>query len=352
MDVINPIRVVLASVVCLPVLQPGDQVVSAADRPNVLLILVDDLKPALGCYGDAIAKTPHIDALATRAMRFEWAYCNQAVCAPSRFTLMLGSHSTATGLYGLGSELRQVLPDAVTMPQHFAKYGGYRTESLGKVFHIGHGNHGDPRSFGVPHFHDKVIEYLDPASTNGGKLTREEAFFTNQKLGEIKSLPRGAAFESPDVDDAKYADGRVAAETIRRLQAAKQRLKDDGTPFWIAAGFARPHLPFSAPKRYWNLYDPASLPMPQFEELPADAPPIAGKRGGEISNYKPVPEERNSPMSEGLKRKLIHGYYASTSFVDAQIGKVLDELDRLELADNTIVVLWGDHGFHLGDLGI
>ena len=334
----------LAAIVCRADLAFPDE------RPNVLLILVDDLKPALGCYGDSVAKTPNIDALAARGMRFDLAYCNQAVCAPSRFTLMLGSHSTSTGLYGLGSQLRKIVPDAVTMPQYFAKHGGYRTESLGKVFHIGHGNHGDPQSFSVPHFHDKVIEYLDPASTDGGKLTREEAFFTNQKLGQIKSLPRGAAFESPDVDDAEYADGRVAAETIKRLRSSKERQIKGGTPFFITVGFARPHLPFSAPQKYWDLYDPSRLPMPEFEELPADAPPVAGKRGGEITNYKPVP--MRGQVGDELKRKLIHGYYASTSFVDAQIGKVINELDRLELADNTIVVLWGDHGFHLGDLGI
>ncbi|HVJ69142.1 MAG TPA: sulfatase-like hydrolase/transferase, partial [Caulifigura sp.] len=150
---------------------------AAAEKPNVLLILVDDLKPTLGCYGEAQAKTPNIDRLAARGMRFDMAYCNQAVCAPSRFTLLLGAHSTSTGLYGLGSALRDQVPDAVTLPQHFAKHG-YRTESLGKVFHIGHGNNGDPESFSVPHFHDKVIEYADPASTPGGQLTREEAYFT------------------------------------------------------------------------------------------------------------------------------------------------------------------------------
>jgi iduronate 2-sulfatase len=322
----------------------------ASERPNVLLILVDDLKPVIGAYGDPVAKTPNLDRLVSRGMRFDLAYCNQAVCAPSRFTLMTGSHSTSTGLYGLGSQLREIVPEAVTLPQYFAKHGGYCTESLGKVFHIGHGNHGDPESFSVPHFHDKVIEYLDPESTDGGKLTREEAYFTNQKLGEIRSLPRGAAFESPDVEDIQYADGRVAAETIKRLQAAKQRREEQGTPFFIAAGFARPHLPFSAPQKYWDLYDPSSLPMPEYEELPKGAPAVAGKRGGEITNYKPVPERGEMP--EELKRKLIRGYYASTSFVDAQIGKVIDELDRLGLDQNTIVVLWGDHGFHLGDLGI
>ena len=321
------------------------------EKPNVLMLLVDDLKPALGCYGDSIAKTPNIDRLAARGMRFELAYCNQAVCAPSRFTLMLGSHSTSTGLYGLGSNLRKASPNAITLPQHFAAHG-YRTESLGKVFHIGHGNEGDPQSFSEPHFKDKVIEYLDPASTDGGKLTREEALFTNQSLDRIRSLPRGAAFESPDVTDESYADGRVARETIQRLQAAKKRREESGTPFFIAAGFVRPHLPFSAPKKYWDLFDPSQLPMPSFEMPPVGAPDVAGKRGGEIAAYKPVPEDKKAEFSLELKRQLIHGYYASTSFMDAQIGKVIDELDRLRLTDNTIIVFWSDHGFHLGDHGI
>lgn len=323
----------------------------AIAAPHVLLILVDDLKPTLGCYGDLAAKTPHMDRLASRGMRFDLAYCNQAVCAPSRFTLMLGSHSTSTGLYGLGSELRKVLPEAVTMPQHFAKHGRYRTESIGKVFHIGHGNDGDPLSFSVPHFKDKVIEYLDPSSTEGGQLTREEALFTNQKLDQIRKLPRGAAFESPEVQDDDYADGRVALETIKRLQAAKQRHQQEAVLFFMAVGFVRPHLPFSVPKKYWDLHDPQKLPMPTFKDHPVDSPQVSQKRGGEIAAYRPIPEGREA-FSPELTRQLIHGYYASTSFVDAQIGRVLDELDRLGLTQNTIVVLWGDHGFHLGDHGI
>ncbi|MDB4412717.1 sulfatase [bacterium] len=326
----------------------------SAERPNVLLILVDDLKPALGCYGDSIAQTPHIDALASRGMRFDLAYCNQAVCAPSRFTLMLGSHSTSTGLYGLGSNLRARYPDAVTMPQHFAKHG-YHTESLGKVFHIGHGNEGDPQSFSVPHFKEKVIEYLDPASKPDGKLTREEAMFTNTPAPKegMNSLPRGAAFESPDVPDEAYADGRVAAETIKRLQAARQRRNEHGTPFFITAGFARPHLPFSAPKKYWDLYKPAQFLLPEDRDHPRNSPNVAHKRGGEIRNYFPVPDKTDKrEIGDTVARQLIHGYYASTSYVDAQIGKVIAELDCLKLSENTIIVLWGDHGFHLGDHGI
>ena len=315
-------------------------------RPNVLLLLVDDLKPALGCYGDPYARTPHLDRLAKRGMRFDLAYCNQAVCAPSRFTLMLGSHSTATGLYGLGNKLRRSHPAAITMPQFFARHG-YRTESLGKIFHIGHGNEGDPESFGVPHFHDKVIEYLDPASTEGGKLTREEAYFTNQQLDRIHSLPRGAAYEATTSRDEDYADGRVAAEAIRRLQAASKRKN----PFFMAVGFVRPHLPFSAPSSYWDLHEPDQLPLPQTLDHPTGSPKIAHKRAGEIAMYAPVPR-RNEDYTTKLKRTLIHGYYASVSYMDAQLGKVVAELDRLNLSENTIVVVWGDHGFHLGDLGI
>ncbi|MEO1617408.1 MAG: sulfatase [Planctomycetota bacterium] len=314
------------------------------------MILVDDLKPAMGAYGDPLAKTPNLDQLAASGMRFDLAYCNQAVCAPSRFTLMLGSHSTSTGLYGLGSPLRQIVPDAVTLPQYFAKHG-YRTESLGKVFHIGHGNLGDPDSFSVPHFKEKVIEYVDPASKPDGQLTREEAMFQNVKApkGGMNSLPRGAAFEHPDVADDAYADGRVSNETIRRLKAANQ----SDQPFFIVAGFARPHLPFSVPKTYWDLYNANEFQLASNPALPVGSPKVAQKRGGEIRNYFPVPDKNDpSAINDALARKLIHGYYASASYVDAQIGKVLDELNDSGQAENTIVVLWGDHGFHLGDLGI
>jgi iduronate 2-sulfatase len=347
--------VTLLTLLAVPATLAAAENESSASRPNVLLILVDDLKPVLGCYGDSAARTPHIDALAQRGLRFDLAYCNQAVCAPSRFSLMLGSHPTSTGLYGLESKLRETLPDAVTLPQHFARHGGYRTESLGKVFHIGHGNPGDPASFSIPHFKDKVIEYADPASKPDGQLTREEAMFQNVDAppGGFNTLPRGAAFESPDVADDTYADGRVAAETIRRLRAAKERREKDGTPFFIVAGFARPHLPFSVPKKYWDLHDPDKLPQPAFEEFPQGSPKAAHKHGGEIRNYFPVPD-KNDPAAipDEVKRRLIHGYYASTSYVDAQIGKVTRALDELGLAENTIVVLWGDNGFHLGDLGI
>lgn len=318
-------------------------------RPNILLICVDDLKPVLGCYGDPVAKTPHMDRLAARGMRFELAFCNQAVCAPSRNNLLLGSRSTSIGIYGLSENFRRAVPDAVTMPQYFMKYG-WRTEAVGKVFHTGHGNHDDAASWSVPSVIEKVVEYVDPQNSAGGQLTREEAYFTNQILDRIGSLPRGAAWEKLDVADQAYADGRIADEGIKRLRAAKERRQKEGTPFFLALGFVKPHLPFTAPKKYWDLYSPTEFKLASYQEPPKGAPPVANKRGGEILNYDPLTME--NLKTDEIQRTLIHGYYAATSFADAQIGRVLDELDRLGLAESTIVVLWGDNGFHLGDHGI
>lgn len=324
----------------------------AAQRPNVLLILVDDLKPTLRTFGDAHAISPSIDRLAARGTRFERAYANQAVCAPSRINLMTSRRSTSTGIYNFGQDLRDYIPNAVTLPQLF-RQSGYSTESIGKVFHVGHGTFDDKVSWSVPSRKDKVIEYLDPAST-GGEATREEVLFNEVPFeGPVfeaaAKQARGAAWESPDVPDDAYADGRTAARTSQRLA----ELKSSSSPFFLAVGFARPHLPFSVPKRYWDMYDPAKLPMPDFERLPDGAPEFAGKVKGEIAAYAPLPESGlGGDFTDAQKRKLIHGYYAGVTYVDAQIGKVLDALEREGLADNTIVILWGDHGYHLGDHGL
>ena len=329
----------------------GVQKPNTKDKPNILLILVDDLKPNLGTYGDTNAISPNIDRLAQMGVRFDNAYCNQAVCMASRYNLMLGSRSTSNGFYNFGSEFREVYPNAVTLPQYFMN-AGYHTEAIGKVYHVGHGNTNDEASWSIPHHKEKVIEYLLPQSKEG-PLTREEAFFENSRLylediPKNKELPRGAAWESPDVVDDAYGDGRVANQAIFRL---RQLSKKPDQPFLMAVGFARPHLPFCAPKKYWDMYDPEKLPMPVNEEQPIDAPRCALKRGGEITQFFPVPENYGGIYDDELKRKLIHGYYASMSYMDAQLGRVLDELKRLEMDKNTIIVLWGDHGWHLGDHG-
>jgi iduronate 2-sulfatase len=313
----------------------------AAAKPNVLLILVDDLKPSFAAYGDQWVHSPNLDRLAARGMRFDMAYCNQAVCAPSRNNLLVGSRSTSIGVYSLGYHFRRAVPDAVTMPQYFMNHG-YHSAGIGKVFHIGHGNINDEHSWSVPFQPDKVIDYVLPESTEG-KLTKEQALFSNKPA---RGLPRGAAWENADVDDGAYADGRIAAEGIRRLQ---NYAKSD-QPFFLALGFTKPHLPFCAPKKYWDLYDRDQLPVTTIREYPAGAPPYAAKHElGELNQYKPVPEKL--PLSDDLERTLIHGYYAALSYMDSQLGLVLNELDRLQLADNTIIVLWGDHGYHLGDHG-
>ncbi|MCS7236786.1 MAG: sulfatase [Thermoguttaceae bacterium] len=317
------------------------------NRPNILLICVDDLKPALGCYGDRLAKTPNIDRLAARGIRFELAFCNQAVCAPSRNALLLGSRSTSLGIYSLSENFRKLWPGAVTLPQYFKQHGWW-TEAVGKVFHTGHGNHEDPASWSAPPFVEKVVEYLDPAQKD--RLTREEAYFSNQLLDRIATLPRGMAWENLDVPDTAYADGRIAEEGIRRLRMAKRRLERENIPFFLALGFVKPHLPFTAPKRYWDLYDAEVFTPSPVQEAPRGAPPFAGKRGGEILNYEPL-TETNLATAE-IQRMLIHGYYAAVSYVDAQIGKVLNALEELRLEQSTIIVLWGDNGFHLGDHGI
>lgn len=320
------------------------------EKPNVLLIMVDDLKPALGVYGDETAITPEMDKLADEGMRFDMAYSNQAVCAPSRYNLMLGSRSTSTGIYNFGRNPRDFYPDATTLPQYF-KENGYHAEAMGKVYHIGHNTYDDSASWSVDSYHDKVIEYNDPESTpKGNELTREEALFSNRSWDFARSLERGAAWESPDVADTAYADGRVAERAQKRL---RELSSNSDKPFFLAVGFARPHLPFSVPQKYWDMYDPEELPMPQIEEMPEGAPEYAGKTGGEIAQYTPVDDyDGEDPYPEELKRNLIHGYYASTTFADTQIGKVLDELENQGLEENTIVVLWGDHGFHLGELNI
>ena len=315
-------------------------------RPNVLLICVDDLKPLLGCYGDRVVKSPNIDRLAKRGMVFESAYCNQAVCAPSRNALLTGSRSTTLGIYNLGTNFRKAVPNAVTLPQYFMR-NGWRTEAIGKIFHVGHGNHEDPASWSVPHVHEKVVDYALPQGTDKNQITREEAYFSNTQLDQIKNLPRGAAYENADVPDDTYADGRIADEAIRRLQSAKDKPTE---PLFLAVGFVKPHLPFCAPKKYWDIYDRADFKLAERRTPPEDAPSYAPQFGGELRQYSGIPERGEIP--DDLQRTLIHGYHASISYMDAQLGRVLDELDRLKMSDNTIIVLWGDHGWHLGDHGM
>ena len=326
---------------CLPSAGPA---ASASARPNVLLICVDDLKPLLGCYGDKRIVSPNIDRLAKRSVLFERAYCNQAVCAPSRNTLMTGVRPTTLGIYDLGTNFRLGASNAVTLSQYFLRHG-YRAEALGKIFHVGHGNHEDPASWSVPHWKANSIAYVLPESRAPSGLTREEALFSNQT--DVAKLPRGAAYESADVPDNAYPDGKIADEAIRRLRAAKENPSE---PFFLAVGFLKPHLPFCAPKRYWDLYRHESFQVPDRRTPPEGAPAYAPTSWGELRQYSDMPT--SGPLNDDQARTLIHGYHAAVSYMDAQLGRVLEELDRTGLARNTVVALWGDHGWHLGDHGM
>ncbi|MEZ6122293.1 MAG: sulfatase-like hydrolase/transferase [Planctomycetaceae bacterium] len=327
---LSTIAVLMCTVLTQGTLQTNAAATTAA-RPNVLLICVDDLKPVLGCYGDNTAKTPGIDRLAARGVLFEAAYCNQAVCSPSRNSLMTGLRPQTLGIYDLPTHFRHGAPDAVTFAEHFRSHG-YRTQAMGKILHTGHGNKEDEASWTVPHWRPKAGQYQLKESTENAR--------------DSKNGPRGAATESADVADDAYADGQIAAEAVQRIQ---QAAKDD-QPFLIAVGFLKPHLPFVAPKKYWDLYNPAQLPMPAVTEPPEGAPSYAPQFGGELRAYRDLPA--TGPIGDDVTRQLIHGYYAATSYMDAQVGRVLDAVDSAGIADNTIIVLWGDHGWHLGDHGM
>ncbi len=304
---------------------------SATERPNVVLICVDDLKPTLGCYGDRFAKTPNIDQLAARSVRFDSAYCNQAVCSPSRNALLTGLRPQTLGIYDLETNFRAGKADAVTLPQYF-KEQGYQTESIGKIFHQGHGNTVDAISWSVPHTSPKAPSY---------------AVKENQPPeGKGQKDARGAATEAGEVADDFYTDGKTARGAIEKLG----RLAETGKPFFLAVGFQRPHLPFVSPRKYWDLYRAEEVPMPEVKQAPEGAPAYAPVKRNELVKYQGIPQTE-PPYPDEVTRQLIHGYYAATSYMDAQLGLVLDELKRLKLEENTVLVFWGDHGWHLGDHG-
>jgi len=317
-----------------------------ARRPNVLLICVDDLKPLLGCYGTPKVKSPHIDRLAARGLLFERAFCNQAVCAPSRNALMTGLRPSTLGIYDLGTNFRKSVPGAVTVAQYF-RQNGYRTEAMGKILHVGHGNVEDADSWSVPHWRPQGGLYALQENLDAQKQAFAKAKAEGLSVEMIANTAKSVATECADVADHAYGDGMIADEAVRRLDAAKGRPQE---PWFMAVGFLKPHLPFNAPKKYWDLYAAEAFPLPSVTALPQGAPKIAGHLSGELRNYSDMPKVE--PINDAQARHLIHGYHAAVSFMDAQLGRVLEALDRNGFADNTVVVLWGDHGWHLGDHGL
>lgn len=334
---------------------------SFAVQPNILFIAVDDLKPALGCYGDARAITPSIDRLADSGLVLRNAHCQQAVCGPSRASILTGRLPDRTGVRDLKTRMRDVHLDILTLPQYFRSQG-YFTQSLGKIYDgrcVDGWNTQDLPSWSAPHANAKgtgcLGYYANEAAFQAAEAAKKAGTWDESKGGPIPALKKIGYFPSTemmDVPDDTYDDGALAKLATRTLD----KLAKGGEPFFLAVGFARPHLPFVAPKKYWDLYDRDQIDLAPFRRHAEGAPAFSYHPSGELRGYSDIPSSPLNndplPLSEEKQRELIHGYYAATSYVDAQIGVVLDKLDQLGLADNTIVVLWGDHGWHLGDHGL
>jgi arylsulfatase A-like enzyme len=307
---------------------------AAETKPlNVLFFAVDDLRPEINASGNNVIKTPNLDRISARGTTFDRAYCQQAVCSPSRSSLMTGRRPDSTRVWDLETHFRTALPDAVTVAQYFKNHG-YHSQGMGKIFH---GGYDDAPSWSVPWQTPKAPPYVTEAAL---KLQSDPANIDN------KGRARGPAVEEADVPDDTYTDGKTARLAAKTLGELKQA----GKPFFLAVGMAKPHLPFVAPKKYWDLYDPAKIYVPAFQKLPAGAPEFVGHTNGELKSYADIPNQ--GEISDALARRLRHGYYAAISYMDAQVGLVLDALEKEGLADNTVIVLWGDHGWQLGEHGL
>jgi len=302
---------------------------SAVGKPNVLFIAVDDLRVQLGCYNDPIAQTPNIDALADRGLLFQRAYCQQALCNPSRASVMTGRYQDSLGIWNLTTHFRETHPGIVTLPERF-KQEGYITQNIGKVYHnYSQKIQNDDQSWSVP------------ATFAWGPHSND--WYVEGEPFEMHKIPKGPAIQKVNVPDEAYLDGRIANAAVATIQ---QRAKDK-QPFFLAVGFWKPHLPFNAPQKYWDQYDTQEIAQ-QIEHLPgSSAPEIARHGGREVRSYTDIPKKGEITRTQNVT--LNHGYYAAISFLDAQIGKLLDALKDQGLAENTIVVLWSDHGFHLGE---
>ncbi|GAA4815048.1 sulfatase [Litoribaculum gwangyangense] len=293
-------------------------------KPNILFIAVDDLRPELNFYGANHIKSPNLDKLASESLVFNRAYCNIPVCGASRASLLSGMRPTRHRFIDHKTELDVDVPGVVSFPK-LLKQNGYTTISNGKVYH---------------HNNDDSLAWNSIWFPKGD--TRDYQLEKNIKQNTAPNS-RGEAFELAEVDDNAYFDGKIAQKGIDDLR----QLKEGKQPFFLALGFMKPHLPFNAPKKYWDLYDRSNIELPESYVQPETTPKEAFHNFGELRNYGNVP--KFGDISEDLAKELIHGYYACVSYVDTQIGLVLDELKRLELEDDTIVILWGDHGWNLGD---
>lgn len=325
-------------------------------KPNILFISIDDLRQTLGAYGDSIAVTPNIDKFASEGMTFRKTFSQVAVCAPSRASLMTGLRPDSTRVWHLGDKFRQINPNTVTMPQYFSKFG-YHTVNIGKIFH----NYmPDSISWDEPDL--RPVRYLQK-----NWLKRDgETFYIDEKINISQAIKRdsllkirpkryadgwntGPAWEAKNVHDTMYYDGsqnELAKKTLSRLSKQKK-------PFYMGLGYFRPHLPFAVPKKYWDIYDSKKIPLAANLDVPINAPNHTMNSMYELRHYDGFNQighpQSDYRMDENTSRKLKHGYYASVSYVDALLGNLFSHMKKIGLYENTIIILWGDHGWKLGD---
>ncbi|WP_298495831.1 sulfatase [uncultured Algibacter sp.] len=298
-----------------------------AERPNILVFYVDDLRAELGCYGSETAITPNIDKLASEGVMFNKAYTQQAICGPSRMSTLTGLRPESLGIYSIFTPFRKIHKNVISMPQLF-KANGYKTVSIGKVYHHGH----DDKESWTNFYEKEPNSYLKPDNL---------ALIEKLKKQGKKSV-KGPAYEDADVEDEAYKDGRVSKYAIETLH----KIKDD--KFLMFVGLSKPHLPFNAPKKYWDLHNKDNFKIPSRKK-PEDAYRLALTNWGELRGYYGIPKEGD--LDDDLTQTLIHGYHASVSFIDAQIGKIMNTLEKLDLRKNTMVIFMSDHGYKIGEYG-
>lgn len=317
-------------------------------QPNILFISIDDLRPELGSYGSEIAISPNIDNLASQGLQFNNAYCQQSICGPSRASVLTGIRPETSGVFHNYIKFREATPDVITLPQYF-KQNGYETVYTGKIFH--HGDKDDELSWSrLPAFDSldhlpKPVGFALKGNIEARKKVRKEMF---AKYGDVArfGLASGVAYESADVSDNTYLDGY---NTTLAIATMKEMAKND-KPFFIGLGFNKPHLNWVAPKRYWDLYDRKKIKISMQTEAPVNAAAMGLHPSFELRARSNIPKK--GEINDELSITLKHAYLACVSYIDAQIGKMISALEKEGLRENTIIIVWSDHGFHLGEMGI
>ncbi len=303
--------------------EPGKDV----KKPNILFIAIDDLRPVISVYGDKTAHTPNFERLAHYGVTFSNNYCQMALSGPTRASLLTGLRPDQIGVWSLQGNFRVNNPSAVSLPELLMK-NGYETVGMGKIYHPLDNKkyRDDPMSWSIPYIKTPAATYM---IADGRKAT-----------------------ECADVPDNAYEDGIIAEKGVEMIN----KMAKSDKPFFVAVGFKKPHAPYVAPKKYWDMYERDKVPLAEFQSMSSDPVVYAYHPSNELKVYSDIPPfqsyEDTKHMDEATQRRVIHAYYACVSYIDAQLGKLLDALEKQGIAENTVIVLWSDHGYHLGDHGL